>query len=100
VLKSESSLVLKFQGIMSLSSSISFLPSPRTFTIAHTFVIVFYKSDSSSSFLDSSYSVSPFPVPNTHKEAQILDSGIKTQASQGQEGGRIFGRPSVTARYK
>jgi hypothetical protein len=29
-----------------------------------------------------------------HKEAQILDSGIKTQ---GQEGGRIFGRPFVTA---
>jgi hypothetical protein len=29
-----------------------------------------------------------------HKEAQILDSGIKTQ---GQEGTRIYGRPFVTA---
>jgi hypothetical protein len=47
------------------------------------FVIAFFRArHSSHDFADR------------HKEAQILDSGIKTQ---GQEGARIFGRPFVTA---
>ena len=77
--------IISHTFVIGLSDNILFLQVGLLFVVlgAVLFIIAFFRArHSAHDFADR------------HKEAQILDSGIKTQ---GQNGTRIFGRPFVTA---